>query len=499
MTTPPVETELKLWLRPEDVEAFRNLPRLRRARPCVESLRSVYFDTPDFKLARKGIALRVRKTRQGWVQTLKTEGERRGGLSTRLELESLVARALPDLARLPADVVDKLVGSKWRAALVPVYETRFTRTAWNLRMPERGRVEVALDVGAILAGKQSEPLCEVELELKSGDAGVLHELALTLAQQVLLIPFDASKAERGSQLAAGRTRGPVGVLMPELEGRQGACAACARIMRAYLAQLQANLPGLLQSDVPEYLHQARVAVRRLRSAAGMFKRVCPLPDEEMGRVAELGRVLGEARDWDVFVFDTLPALLRTCQAGNQTLLVRRAQAARRKARATAQHLVCRPQTGMDLLAIHRWLNGLETVQGRSSLERHARQQLAGLHRKVLAAAKDFAEQSPGQRHVLRIQVKRLRYALDYLGGLFGEQENFADDFALLQDELGELNDTYTALHFLVLLNRDGRLNGLAVSFARSLEERMHRRLNATGRTVRKFSHLQPPWQKQAKG
>jgi triphosphatase len=493
MTALPGETELKLWLRPEDIELFQALPRFRRARSHQEKLRTIYFDTPDFRLAKKGVALRVRATGNRWIQTLKTEGERSGGLSTRLELETPVNKPEPDFSRLPADVLGKLVSGKLRAALVPVYETRFRRTSWNLRMPDRSRVEVALDVGEIVAGKNSEALCEVELELKSGTVDALYALAQTFTRQVLLVPFDASKAERGARLACGGTYQPVGAIPPQLDTNLAICAAFSRIVRACLFQFQANLPGLLRTQDPEYLHQARVAVRRLRSAVGLFTRVCPSPSEEMARIAELGKALGEARDWDVFVLITLPNLLVSLPAVDNTLLQRRANAARRKAREAALRLLSQPQTGSDLLTLHRWLNDLETRQGKAGLPRFARKKLAKLHGVVLDAASGFAEQSPGQRHMLRIQVKRLRYVLDYLDGLFGGHKKFAACFASLQDELGELNDANTALRFLNLLNQDGRMDALAVTITKSLDERMQNRIVATDRTLHKFSRLQPPW------
>lgn len=493
MTELPRETELKLWLCPEDIKTFRALPRFKRARPHREKLRSIYFDTPHSMLAKKGVALRVRAIGRRWVQTLKAEGERGGGLSTRLELETPVGKPAPDFSCLPEGAADKLVRKKWRAGLIPVYETRFQRTRWNLRMPDGSRVEVALDVGEITAGGQSEALCEVELELKSGAADALYALAGTLARHVLLIPFDASKAERGAQLAAGKTYQPASAILPRLGKSMPPCAAFAMIARACLAQLQANLPGLLQARDPEYLHQARVAVRRLRSAIGLFKRICPPPGEEAARMADFGRALGQARDWDVFVLETLPDLLEFTPAAQKNLLLRRAHAARKKAREAALNLVRQHQTGADLLALHRWLNGLEVMQGKPALIRFAGKKLARLHDSVLAASAGFAQQSPQQRHALRIRVKRLRYALDCLAGLFGGGKKFSAGFAAMQDELGALNDANTALRFLNLLNQDGRLDEPVVRAARTLDERMRKRIDTTIGMLRKFSRLRPFW------
>src|SRR5512143_1197468 len=92
-TPPPMEIELKLALPPQQAAAF--LKRMARRRtlkgtssePVQQDLVTRYFDTPDFALSAQGVALRVRRAGRRWLQTLKTEGERQGGLSRRIELE----------------------------------------------------------------------------------------------------------------------------------------------------------------------------------------------------------------------------------------------------------------------------------------------------------------------------------------------------------------------------------------------------------------------------
>ena len=492
MTALPTETELKLWLRHEDAEAFKTLARLRRARPQQRALRTIYFDTADFRLAGKGVALRVRRVGTGWVQTLKTEGERKGGLSTRLELESPVAGPELDFSQLPAKTVAKLIPQTWRSQLIPVYETRFHRSVWPLRV-RASRVEVALDVGEIVAGRRRLPLCEVELELGAGEVAALYELAQALAKNVLLIPFDLSKAERGTRLAIGKAAQPQAAIQPTLEKHMPAAAAFACIARVCLEQLQANLPGLLQADDPEYLHQARVAVRRLRSATRLFQKTCPPPAGPMSRIADLGKALGEARDWDVLVLDTLPPLLATLPPAQHRLLGRRALEARRKLRAAALDLVRQPQTGSALLALHRWLDEVEMQPGRPELIDLAGKKLARLQAAVLKASAGFVKQSPAQRHVLRIRVKRLRYALDYLGSLFDGGNKFARHFAALQDALGIMNDTTVALGLVKQLNPDGRLDEALTHASQQLDQQLVQRLLASDKALGKFLRAKPVW------
>lgn len=217
----------------------------------------------------------------------------------------------------------------------------------------------------------------------------------------------------------------------------------------------------------------------------------------MARLAGLARALGKARDWDVFVLETLPALLGAAPGGQGALLLRRARAARRQAREAALERLGQPQTGADLLALHRWLLTLENhpPQTAPELGRLAARRLARLHAAVLAAAEGFAGQTPDARHALRIRVKRLRYALEFFAALFGGRNKFARRFAALQDELGAMNDAATALRFLSVLDADGRLDPLVSELAGSLNARLDGRIGEIGATLEKFLRLAPPWQR----
>src|SRR5512135_971221 len=149
MTVPqPLEIELKLALPPQQAAAFLKRMARRRGTPVQQALLTRYFDTPDFALSAQGVALRVRRVGRRWLQTLKTEGERRGGLSRRVEFEVPVGRGIPDWQRFPAEA-QGYVAEALRAQLGPVFETRFHRTAWLLKGKGGAQIEVALDVGAV--------------------------------------------------------------------------------------------------------------------------------------------------------------------------------------------------------------------------------------------------------------------------------------------------------------------------------------------------------------
>jgi triphosphatase len=460
----PVEVELKLALPQPQAPDFLKLMARQRRVPVRQSLRTLYFDTPDFALSALGVALRVRRIGRRWLQTIKTEGERHGGLSQRAEFEMPVTRGMPDWSRFPAEAL-ALVPEALRAQVQPMFETRFERTAWLIGGHGGASIEVALDVGEVRAGERRLPICEIELELKSGQQDALFELALDWAGRLDCLPFDASKAERGVSLARGQFAGPVKSVPLTLVSGMSVEAGFAAIVQACLDQFQANLPGVLASDDTEYVHQARVSLRRLRAALRLYRKVCMLPDELMGGLRTLAGALGPARDWDVLCGETLPAIAPHYQdeAGwQQGAAVMEAH--RVEVRAAMQASLQRARPGAWLLAFQRWLQQrgwrmspsggtvaeVQRFIQLSSLKKWARGSLQKGHRPIARGARVFAGLQPLQRHALRIAIKRQRYAAEFFQTLFAgrRQAQYLDMLREAQDSLGRSNDARVARELL---------------------------------------------------
>src|SRR3989344_1408301 len=169
------ETEIKLRVSRETLAALREHPLLKKRNKSGwerRELMNQYFDTPERDLAKAKVALRLRKDGDDIIQTLKTRGQSVAGLSERNEY-------------------------KWEMPLKPIFTTDFVREraeiAWG-RGKAKVVIEAALDLGHVVAGKQKEEICELELELRE------VELAAELAATLALMPCDISKAERGYRL-----------------------------------------------------------------------------------------------------------------------------------------------------------------------------------------------------------------------------------------------------------------------------------------------------------
>ena len=193
------ELELKLTLLPD---AQGTLTDWLLQQPGVKDLGerhlvNVYFDTPTLALNQQHIALRVRQVGERFIQTLKTKGAFVDGAHQRQEWEWPMTSADLDLSLL-ADT--PLGGEAALAKLVPVFETNFTRRVLLLQDGD-SVIECALDRGEIIAGQKRMPLCELELELKAGDASAIQAWGVRLAAQAPVLVNLISKAEQGYFLA----------------------------------------------------------------------------------------------------------------------------------------------------------------------------------------------------------------------------------------------------------------------------------------------------------
>ena len=162
------EIELKLAIAPERAAELRKLELLRRLsekRGSTRQLSTVYFDTPDQALSKRGIALRIRSAGRRKLQTIKLPAEGPGGLQVLHEIETPVAGDLPEFEKISDLRLRRLFADTVIAeSLGPMFVTDIKRTTWPLRF-DGSLVELALDLGEIRAGTARMPISEVELEL----------------------------------------------------------------------------------------------------------------------------------------------------------------------------------------------------------------------------------------------------------------------------------------------------------------------------------------------
>lgn len=182
----------------DEILAWEEVQSRMAEEPRRYHMQSEYYDTPDRRLSRRRITLRRRLENETAVFCVKAP--LRGAADLRLrgewetEAEDLAA-ALPRLAALGAPVPPA------SAPLRVLCRADFIRRALLLRFDDGSAAELALDLGTLSGGTCSLPLCELELELKSGDPAAARAFAETLAARFSLGPEPLSKFVRASALA----------------------------------------------------------------------------------------------------------------------------------------------------------------------------------------------------------------------------------------------------------------------------------------------------------
>lgn len=291
-------------------------------------------------------------------------------------------------------------------------------------------------------------------------------------------------------------------------GRPGHLRSSARMAEVVSATVSDGLERLRENDLgirldedPEFVHQARVATRRLRSDIWALRVVL---DKEWVRDTRrdlrwLGTHLGEVRDCDVLAtrlagwFEALageePAEREPAGMGTLVALL-----ASQRAKAY--------RAALEALASTRYLDLLEKLERASSGGRlpAARgpvgsrkgsrtrpdtsakrflgpvlgEQCRKLRRKVAASGS-----TPGHRglHRIRVSSKRLRYVAEIAVPVLGEPaKQLAASCSALQDVLGDYNDSIAAERWL---QRNGPSATSSVGLARrcvAIERKMQAKL-----------------------
>lgn len=246
----------------------------------------------------------------------------------------------------------------------------------------------------------------------------------------------------------------------DLGGVSTADAALVAIGCNISAQWFGNDVAVCSSVKTEFIHQMRVAQRRLRTAMRIFPH---WQDETWAMRIKpdlkwLGGLLGDARDLDVFVESTLPAVVAAdTDAARWDVVREEAEAARRAARERLGAALASPRYAHVALAWLQWLAALAqraraSRENARSLHAHAKNRVRRYHERLAATQKLTTIDEAG-RHLARINAKYLRYTLEFFEPITSRRTRLETvrTLARLQTVLGDGNDAAVALRFLQMM------------------------------------------------
>lgn len=459
------EVELKLSLTPEALAALAKTLRPRGVRfGKARTMATTYYDTAKGTLAGKGVFLRIREADGTFEQSVKTLGSG-GVLARRGEWNWAVASAKPDLDLAATTGIKALERRAKKGGLVPLFTSEITRRIAIVKL-EGATLELALDEGVVRAGRRTVALRELEIEVKSGDPAAVYALARDLAGMPGVTIGFATKASRGLALAAKTPGRFVRAGSLHLTTDMTPAEATKRILNDCAAHAAANLQLIAETRAPEAIHQARVALRRLRAALVLLKdAIPPVQRHHLRRESGwLAAEMGPARDLDVLCDGALKALTPPPELAAAFASVKRQiTQARRKAHAMALAAATSQRAQKLLLDICQTADCLAVDPALPGLAKLAAERLERRHQAVTAAADGVETADVAARHRLRLALKKMRYAADFFAPLFPKKAAKAELKALarLQDALGAFNDAAMAPSVAVAAAGKGPQEALA--------------------------------------
>lgn len=410
--------------------------------PTILQQKTIYFDTAGWDLSKRGLSLRIRQSGNERIQTVNAGDGAAAGSFTREEWERPVAGDTLDLDDPQIRVLLAGTGPK----LAPLFEVHVKRHRWNVTEGDTA-IEVALDIGKVMAADREAPLCEIEFERKAGPATALFALARKVD---LITPVRLgilSKAERGYRLL-GPAPGAVKASPTPLTPDMNAATAFAHIAAACLRQFRLNEMALSWSRDAEVVHQARVSLRRLRSLFSICKSL--FQDNRFDQLREelrwLAAETGQVRNIDVMIERTSDEELSS-----------RLHEARSDAYSAVETSLSSARARSVMLDVAEWIStgGWQTDRsGKAMHEQPVRGFASGvldkLWKKVAKGGNDLIDADDEARHQLRIAAKKLRYSAEFFKPLYNSNSEdkryrrFITAMSGLQDQLGCLNDLATA-------------------------------------------------------
>lgn len=272
------EIELKFFVSPEFSDTLRDkISATKVLQHSCRDLGNTYFDTPDNWLRQHDIGLRIRRYDDVFVQTVKTAGRVVAGLHQRPEYNASHTSNVPALALHPVEIwpdgksIDEL-----ESELIPLFSTDYSREQWLVSMADGSQVEVAFDQGYVISGEKQEPICEVELELKSGQTDALFTLARVLSESGGMRLGNLSKAARGYRLAQGYESEPAHPLSPVETTKHDTVESCfIRSLEHALEHWHQHEQLYTEVDTVHALHEIRNAVSFIRQILTVFGGVVP--------------------------------------------------------------------------------------------------------------------------------------------------------------------------------------------------------------------------------
>jgi CHAD domain-containing protein len=463
------ETELKLVLPDLDAESgiiaiLREHGYIIKKPDHVKNV-DIYMDTFDWSLMKNKLSLRYRLANGKAMHTIKSIGSIANGIADRMEIEVPLSEPISDPTDISAKQIREIIeGVIYPRKLLEHVQISTQRRRYQVILPQKAQFEMAFDTSSFsLRGlhkpRRTQKLQELEVEIISGPASALKNIAMILSRKFNYTPSTESKLE----VAMHRlkvlipSKKPPETLMTRCDDRLD--LAIRKFLTHQLNRFCENLPGVKSDVDTEFVHQARVATRRMRSSLRLFRDAVPASTRAYfeRELKWLGEMFGAVRDVDVFLLNlnVFGHQIGRFPAKKKNVLNDLVEKHRRAPLKSLIHAIDSPRYVNFERRLRRFLEGALPVRPRLPLALKLVSEVAPviITEKFNAVIKQgmtvIKKPKLKEFHGLRIQMKRLRYACEFMAPAYaGALEPFIERTVEIQDCLGEIQDTVFTREFI---------------------------------------------------
>lgn len=431
------------------------MPGYTVAPAATKQLDDTYFDTESWRVHQAGFTARVRRKGDGAELTLKAMADAVGAMRSRREMnEPIEGELASEPGAAPGECGGMLRLMAGKHPLRPIFSLHTERRTFMLADGVGEIGEIAVDETTIPVGEDVPArLARVEVEVHPDAVERADRFVNVLIAACTLVPAGTSKFE-AALVATGQhvptVRADLGSTAVEETLTAGETAYA--VMRKHFGVFLANEAGTRLGEDIEALHDMRVATRRLRAAMAAFAPyISPRMQAYRDQLGWIAALLGTVRDLDVQLERMAEwregfseAQGRSLQSVEALLKARR-ELGRKRMLAGLDSRRYESFIARFAAALHRGPSRTFTP-GRLPVLAVAPGLVEDRYRKLRKIGDGIGPKTPAQTyHALRIRAKKLRYAIEFVGPLYGKPASaFAGQLAELQDLLGLHQDADVA-------------------------------------------------------
>lgn len=441
------EIELKFQIPPDKRESI--LKALQRKSVQHTHTQSLYFDNKQFKLFQHSILLKQHLENGQWLQILKFAFNQHTELFEIKELlpsneNQIQVEYYQKNKHIPKEV-RKLI-SDFTDPLRLQFSTDFERSSTLFNF-QNSQIIVELDRGLMQVNQDQFEIYELRFKLKQGTIQDLISFILPRVKRYSLWLDIRSHVQQGFQYAQDQHEIPVQLQMPlHLNKNDSTEQALKKVIHHCLQHLLPNSTAIASQQFnSEHVHQARVAIRRLRSALKTFSSWSQYIDLTwQNELANLFRELGTSRDLSMFYEELLPQL--------EAL-----DAPKFKLETLPQHENNKLSDAFKSLSFASLVLSLiqfvhQDIHERpsKSIEKTIHKKLEHLHQAIQSGAENYLNLAVEARHRTRKRLKRLRYSVEFIASLYDQSsiKTYLKALKPAQESLGKYNDLIVAENLL---------------------------------------------------